>query len=186
MLQSEKRMTMTNALIDDFIDKDVVNAVKTLTDETDSKKVASAALEIAVAFGADRKTFFIPTPSTENKLIESFSNNLLLLVQKTWVEKSDTEIKEQVLYQLNQFCANLKTSSWVDSYIPFLDIIYNAVYLMFGSQTKNDDFTEYAFRIDPEFGIFWWYIQSLPHEADWPEEKCRIAVLLGMYFLANY
>jgi hypothetical protein len=57
---------------------------------------------------------------------------------------------------------------------------------MFGSQTKNDDFTEYAFRIDPEFGVFWWYIQSLPHESDWPEEKCRIAVLLGMYFLANY
>ena len=57
---------------------------------------------------------------------------------------------------------------------------------MFGAQAKNEDFPAYAFRIDPEFGVFWWYIQSLPHEVSWPEEKCRVVLLLGMYFLANY
>ena len=68
----------------------------------------------------------------------------------------------------------------------FLEIIGNAVYLMFGQQTKSDDFAEYSLRIDPEFGIFWNYIQSLPQHTDWESEKYRNAVLLGMFFLANY
>ena len=57
---------------------------------------------------------------------------------------------------------------------------------MFGTQSKSKDFDEYALRIDPEFGIFWWYIKSLPQDADWTEEKTRTALLLAMYFLANY
>ena len=68
----------------------------------------------------------------------------------------------------------------------FLDIIDKSVYLMFGQQTKSDDFGEYSLRIDPEFGIFWWFIQCLPKQPEWSNEKCRNAVLLGMYFLANY
>jgi hypothetical protein len=186
MLQQEKTMTMQSALVDDFVDKEIVRAVKTLTESDSSKTVSSSALKIATAFGADRKALAVPAPGSEDKLVKSFNSNLTLLIQKTWVEKSDSELKEQVLYQLGQFCEDIKTKSWADSYTPFLDIIYNAVYLMFGTQTKSDDFLEYAFRIDPEFGIFWFYIQSLPHETSWSDEKCRIAVLLGMYFLANY
>ena len=57
---------------------------------------------------------------------------------------------------------------------------------MFGAQAKKDDFLEYALRIDPGFGIFWWYISNLPPKSEWSEEKSRLAILLGMYFLANY
>jgi len=57
---------------------------------------------------------------------------------------------------------------------------------MFGSQTKTKGFNEYALRIDPEFGIFWWYMKNLPRTADWSEFKMRAVTLLGMYFLANY
>jgi hypothetical protein len=57
---------------------------------------------------------------------------------------------------------------------------------MFGQQTDSEEFTEYTLRIDPEFGIFWWYISNLPDSINWAEEKCKIAMLLGMYFLANY
>jgi hypothetical protein len=57
---------------------------------------------------------------------------------------------------------------------------------MFGQQTDSEEFTEYTLRIDPEFGIFWWYISNLPDSINWSEEKCKIAMLLGMYFLANY
>ena len=60
------------------------------------------------------------------------------------------------------------------------------VYLMFGSQAKSKDFAEYALRIDPEFGIFWWYVSSIPKDAEWESEKNRVVILLGMYFLANY
>ena len=57
---------------------------------------------------------------------------------------------------------------------------------MFGQSTESDDFVEYSLRIDPEFGIFWWYISNLPPKANWTEEKCRVATLIGMYFLSNY
>ena len=48
------------------------------------------------------------------------------------------------------------------------------------------DFEEYSLRIDPEFGIFWLYVKSLPPEQDWQKDKARVAMLLGMFFLANY
>ncbi|MBQ2552814.1 MAG: hypothetical protein II563_08225, partial [Treponema sp.] len=62
----------------------------------------------------------------------------------------------------------------------------NVVYLMFGAQTKSKDFENYALRIDPEFGIFWWYIKSLPKTQEWNKGKTSVTILLGMYFLANY
>jgi hypothetical protein len=72
-----------------------------------------------------------------------------------------------------------------------MEIIRDTVYLMFGLQAKKDDFSEYAMRIDPDFGIFWQYVETLA-EKDRPlkEKKacevCRIMLLLGMVFLANY
>ena len=62
----------------------------------------------------------------------------------------------------------------------------NVVYLMFGNLAKSADFEEYALRVDPEFGIFWLYIENLPAEQNWSKEKVKTAMLLGMYFLANY
>ena len=109
-----------------------------------------------------------------------------MLIQKTWVEKSDEELKAQVLYQLEEFSSSINSKSYIESYNSFFTILDNVVYLMFGVQSKSKDFDEYALRIDPEFGIFWWYITELPHNSDWSQEKVRLALLLGMYFLANY
>lgn len=166
-------------LIEEFIDSDTVQAVARFssTDENNSNDINL----IAQMFG------FGGTFTEENdteKLIHSFKNNLQLLIQKTWVEKSDIALKEEILVQLEKLCDGDLT--FAKEYAIFLELISNAVYLMFGQQTKSEDFGEYSLRIDPEFGIFWWYIQSLPSKAEWPEEKCRNAVLLGMYFLANY
>ena len=102
----------------------------------------------------------------------------------TRLQKSDVILKEGILFQLDVLFKD--TSDWKNSYKQFLDIIANSVCLMFGQQSKSDDFSEYSLRIDPEFGIFWWYIKSLPTNADWSCEKFENAVLLGMYFLANY
>ena len=76
--------------------------------------------------------------------------------------------------------------TWLENYGLFRQIINQAVFLMFGQPTDSPDFAEYTLRIDPEFGIFWWYISNLPDSITWAEEKCKIAMLLGMYFLANY
>lgn len=165
-------------LIEGFIDAETVKSVKafTSTDENNDSDVE----KIAAMFGFAGSF----TTSDETKLVESFNKNLKLLIEKTWVEKSDIALKEQILFQLETLCKDY--SNWAKTYKDFLRILNDAVYLMFGQQTKSDDFTEYSLRIDPGFGIFWWYIKSLPATADWSVEKCRNAVLLGMYFLANY
>ena len=166
------------ALIEEFVDSDTVKAVESFT--ADSANDSATIDKIAAMFGYAGSF----SNEDEQKLIESFRKNLKLLIEKTWVEKSDITLKEQILFQLENLCSNY--SEWSKTLKDFLSILNDAVYLMFGQQTKSDDFCEYSLRIDPGFGIFWWYIQSLPSTAEWPVEKCRNAVLLGMYFLANY
>lgn len=175
-------MNNVNDLISDFLDKDTVNELANFLNK--AEKFEKAADKIAVAFGS--KTGFSKiTPENAVKLSHSFKNNLTLLIQKTWVEKSDIALKDKLLFELEGFKID-DEKSWVERYPAFLSLIDEAVFLMFGKQAKSEDFLEYSLRIDPEFGIFWWYIGSLPREHDWSEAKCRLAVLVGMYFMANY
>ena len=183
---------MKGDLIEQFVDKVSLEAMSQLLSTEDAAKASSAAIQLANTLTGSGEPFrSIATPakddtSSEEKLIASFHNNLVLLIQKTWVEKSDEELKAQVLYQLEEFSKQLESKAYSASYKLFLGIVSDVVYLMFGSMTRTKDFEDYALRIDPEFGIFWWYIKALPQDATWSEEKTRIAILLGMYFLANY
>jgi hypothetical protein len=122
----------------------------------------------------------------EWKLVTSFQKNLELLVQKTWVEKADEAMKEMMLSRINALCANLSRFDYHTSLSEFLPVLHDVVYLLFGSLAHNESFLEYAVRIDPDFGFFWYYINSLPPHKNWSEEKCRAAVLLGICFLANF
>lgn len=178
--------------ITQFISKDIAFALETLLKGTSGKELNDAACVIACAFG-DCGTFKeLASEESENrdqkelKLISSFQNNLNLLVQKTWVEKSDETVKEQVLFRITELCQACSKKAYAENYENFLSILQDVVYLMFGSQAKKEDFLEYALRIDPGFGIFWWYISSLSLELGKNSCCARIAILLGMYFLANY
>jgi len=122
----------------------------------------------------------------EKKLIKSFYNNLTLLVQKTWVEKSDEALKEQVLFQLDDVSAALEEKKYATVYEKFMLLLYDTVYLLFGQQSKKDDFGEYALRIDPDFGVFWQFLQKTSFSVPKSEDIGRIYILLGMCFLANY
>ena len=179
---------MKGETISEFVDKKTLKAMDTLLSSDKQDDVVKASVVLADLFGAGTVFDSISNPKSdsEEKLIKSFHNNLLLLIQKTWVEKSDEGLKAQVLYQLEEFCAAVTHGNYLEYYPQFFEIVDSVVYLMFGSQAKAKDFSDYALRIDPEFGIFWWYMQSLPREAKWALEKTRVAVLLGMYFLANY
>ncbi|MCQ2611787.1 MAG: hypothetical protein MJ169_08565 [Treponema sp.] len=175
-----------NTDIEQLVDKSIIDAIATLKDSTASKALLKAADTVAQVFGAPSNLFEKETADFADKLIPSFQKNLSLLIQKTWVEQADADLKEQVLYQLNEFCKAASRNKWRIAYPSLLQIITDVVYLMFGPQTKTEDFIEYALRIDPEFGVFWLYIKNLPDQADWEEEKYRVVMLLGMYFLANY
>lgn len=173
-------MTKQADILTEFLDADTIKSLSTFLDK--EKGYESSANAIAAAFGSG-KGFSKMKDAAVEKLVESFKNNLTLLVQKTWVEKSDIALKDQLLYQLDVFLSN---NSWKDNYVLFLQLINQAVFLMFGQKPDTPDFAEYTLRIDPEFGIFWWYISNLPPKANWTEEKCRVATLIGMYFLSNY
>ncbi|MCR5613038.1 hypothetical protein [Treponema sp.] len=173
-------------IINQYVDTAITNAINTMQSATTAKQIAKSADVIAKVFGSSTSLFEKEASGFEEKLITSFQKNLTLLIQKTWVEESDADLKEQVLYQLAEYCKAASKGKWSHAYKDLLKIVYDVVYLMFGTQTKSEDFLEYALRIDPEFGIFWYYIKSLPDSIDWDNEKCRVAMLLGMYFLANY
>lgn len=175
-------MLKQDEFIAEFLDSETIAALSDFINKSeDFNKPANL---IATAFGSN-DSFAEMDSENIKKLVVSFKHNLTLLIQKTWVEKSDIALKDQLLYQMEQFLKDDSTT-WASNYDLFRKIIDQAVYLMFGQSTNSPDFAEYSLRIDPEFGIFWWYISSLPVKPEWAEDKCRIAMMLGMYFLANY
>lgn len=176
----------SSKLINQFVDKNVTGAISTLLESDNIKQVNKSADVIAKGFGSSTGLFEKEAAGFEEKLISSFQKNLSLLIQKTWVEESDADLKEQVLYQLGDYCKAISKGKWTNAYAELLKIIGDVVYLMFGTQTKSEDFLEYALRIDPEFGVFWLYVKKLPEEIKFEVEKARVIMLLGMYFLANY
>ena len=91
-----------------------------------------------------------------------------------------------MLSRISTLCGNLSRHDYNSSLSEFLPVLHDVVFLLFGSLAKSDNFLEYAVRIDPDFGFFWYYINTLPPHKDWSEEKCRAAVLLGICFLANF
>ena len=175
-------MTTQEEFISEFLDSSTISSLSDFVSK--SEGFCDSADVIATAFGAEKGFSKMPAENVK-KLVVSFKNNLTLLIQKTWVEKSDIAIKEELLYRLQKFLEG-ETPSWKDNYELFRSIINQAVFLMFGQSTDTPDFAEYTMRIDPEFGIFWWYISNLPPKTEWSEEKSRIAMMVGMFFLANY
>lgn len=176
---------MNNDLINEFLEKDTIDSLALLIESSDSSGIQRSASVIADAFGSG---FDISSSENIEKLITSFKKNLELLVQKTWVDQSDISLKEEVLFKLNKFCLSVSSdhSKFAENYKAFLQIMNEVVYLMFGAQAKSADFDEYALRIDPEFGIFWWYVKNLPSGADWSNEKSCAVQSVAMFFLANY
>lgn len=149
-------------------------------------------LQLVSVFGNPNDFKAIVTQSSvardaaEHDLVASFQKNIELLVQKTWVEKSDETLKEDMMMRISALCANLEKHQYQAALADFLPVLKDVVFLLFGTLAKHDNFLDYAVRIDPDFGFFWFYITTLPDHKDWSLEKCRLAVLLGIYFLANY
>ncbi|MBP5283679.1 MAG: hypothetical protein J6Y93_03325 [Treponema sp.] len=174
-------------LIKEFVENRIIIAMEKLIDATSIEEIKKAAVIVASAFGSSSE--FEPAVNTieaGKRLTESFKKNLSLLIQKTWVEQDDVALKEQVLYKLDQFCEAVNSNKWAENFKLYLQILNDAIYLMFGTLSKTDEFDEYSLRIDPEFGVFWWFIENLPRENEWSEDKSKVVLLLGMFFLANY
>jgi hypothetical protein len=122
----------------------------------------------------------------ERRMLGHFRNNLELLIQKTWVEKADEAHKEKLLSRVPSLVGDLERLDYQRALKTLILIIDELGYLLFGAQSRKGDFIEYAFRIDPCLGLFWWYagrLSSLVGDADAP--RVRAIMLLGVCFLAD-
>ncbi|MCL1812716.1 MAG: hypothetical protein FWG29_04260 [Treponema sp.] len=119
----------------------------------------------------------------------SFRNNLDLLIQKTWVEKADEDRKEKLLDRVPGFIDIIKKGDFTKALGEFGTILEELAWLLFGSQSHKEDFFDYAFRIDHQLGLFWWYGGQLGHllSLGTGDEKILKAILLlGLCYLTDF
>jgi hypothetical protein len=120
---------------------------------------AAEAFADILGIGADYKRL-LNTPKTGRELeqfLGHFQNNLDLLIQKTWVDKSDEARKEKLQDRVPGFIAEIVGGNYAKALGEFSVILGELAYLFFGAQSHKEDFTEYTFRVDTQIGLFWWY-----------------------------
>ena len=127
---------------------------------------------------------------TVEDFLDLFQNNLDLLIQKTWVEKADETRKENLLDKVPPFIALIEDGKYSEALEEFGAILEELAYLFFGTQSQKEDFTEYALRIDPLFGLFWWYGGQINKNRNWlknlDKEVQFALLLLGICFLTDF
>ena len=185
----------TDIQLPEQIRKAAVEYLPAFLSAEDAEALAAQAQRIARAFDAEgsfEQVFTGAEPvmrDAQIHLIRSFEKNVRLLVDKMWVEKTDEYVKEDVLYRLGCFCESMQEKNPVD-YVGLLPecigVLHDVVLLLFGRQIDSGEFLEYAIRIDPDFGLFWYYLECLTAQPKLSAEKARLAIFIGIYFLANF
>jgi len=155
----------------------------------------AAAANFAKALGIDveyQRLLKINRDTEEmRKFLGHFQNNLDLLIQKTWVEKTDESRKERLLDKVPPFMALIMQGDFRQALEEFGAILEELAYLLFGEQSEGDDFSEYTFRIDIEMGLFWWYgsqLGGLKVDAGTAtdDEFLWALLLIGICYLTNF
>ena len=130
------------------------------------------------------------TEKDPEEFLENFQNNLDLLIQKTWVEKAEEIRKENLLDKVPPFISQIENGKYPEALEEFAAILEELANLFFGAQSQKSDFTEYALRIDPLFGLFWWYVGQINGERGWVQNTDRdvlfALLLLGICYLTDF
>ena len=155
---------------------------------------AAGAFADILGIGEDYRRLLNSSKSdkTIEELLEHFQNNLDLLIQKTWVEKADEARKERLLDNVQPLVELIERGDYSQALEEFGAILEELAYLFFGAQSQKDDFAEYALRIDPDMGLFWWYGGQLSgaRGASWVKNADKnillALLLLGIWYLTNF
>jgi hypothetical protein len=115
-----------------------------------------------------------------------FQENFDLLIAKTWVEKDDEERKDRLQWRIPDFVNQIERGEYAGALIEFSGIIRELAYLLFGEQSKKDDFLDYTFRIDSAMGLFFWYGLHLDVFFGQKDEIARDILFLGMCYLVDF
>jgi hypothetical protein len=128
-------------------------------------------------------------PPELEKFLHSFQNNLYLVIQKTWVEKADEDRKEKLLDEIPGLMTLIKEGNYAKALETFGAILEELAWLLFGSQSRKEDFFEYVFRIDHQVGLFWWYAGQLGRfiaSGPPPEKTLQSMLFLGLCYLTDF
>ena len=158
----------------------------------------SYATRLADVLGNPGEFSFYIHCTDEQKLIRTFHllrvfrENVELLVHKTWVSDADEKPKQILFEDLKVFVEDYRAGRMGPAFRRFVSIARAIPSLLFGSAGRAPDFLEYAFRIDPKFGLFFWYVGELEKQmraaSDIVErdQLYKIETLLGAYILSCF
>jgi hypothetical protein len=124
-----------------------------------------------------------------DRLLRIFRENVELLVHKTWVEKSEEKPKDRLLEDLLAFEREFRDGAITPAFKRFVALANSIASLLFGHQSKAEDFLAYCFRIDPKFGLFFWYVSELEQQAregSHTDDLLTIETLIGVYVLSCF
>jgi len=105
------------------------------------------------------------------------------------VEKSEERPKERLLEDLLAFEREFREGIVTPAFKRFVALANSIASLLFGHQSKAEDFVLYCFRIDHKFGLFFWYIGELEKQAregSYPEDLLTVETLIGAYVLSSF
>lgn len=158
----------------------------------------SFAIRLADVLGNPGEFSFYIHCTDDQKLIRTFHllrvfrENVELLVHKTWVNEGDEKPKEILFEDLKAFIEDYRLGKMSSAFRKFVSIARTIPSLLFGSAGRAPDFLEYAFRIDPKFGLFFWFVGELEkqmrasEEIAEREELYKLETLLGAYILSCF
>ena len=154
----------------------------------------TAAFAKALGTGAEYQRLLALKKDDEKmrEFLGHFQNNLDLLIQKTWVEKADEARKEKLQDQVPPLMALIELGNFQRALEEFGKILDELAYLFFGTQSTQEDFTEYTFRIDPQIGLFWWYgsqlggLKGTVKNSALNDESLWAVLLIGLCYLTNF
>ncbi len=149
----------------------------------------TAAFAKALGVGEDFAAVIAVEKLDENpaarRILNHFRNNVELLIQKTWIEKADELHKEKLLDRIPVFHEYMENGDIKAATKIFVHIVDELAYLLFGVQSRKGDFIEYAFRIDDQLGLFWWYAGNLSSIiSERADADVRALLFIGVCFLA--
>ncbi len=124
-----------------------------------------------------------------DRLLRNFSENVELLVHKTWVEKSEEKPKERLIEDLAAFVRDFRDGSVGPAFRRFIALAHAIAGLLFGQQSRAEDFLAYCFRIDPKFGLFFWFVGEMERQAKElspSEELMTTEALIGIFVVSCF
>jgi len=182
--------------VDDPADLDVEKAafeIFPLLSDTDNsvlrREYGAALAEIIGGPGAFRK-YIVGNAGDllerRTRLLDSFRDNVRLLVAKTWVDGKDEAAKADALAMLEAFAGMIDARDFRNAIPAFVGVARSVAGLLFGDDARDAGFIDYVFRIDPRLGLFYWYVERLEEQGSVEEDLALVELLVGVYALASF